>query len=99
MPSRHARYVFRGEPLTGRVRPDPVAINLRILAMQLLLQAVRDAKYSRHPWEREDALRWLNTDEAREIAVAFSLRWGRRGQPITEQDLPARVRGTYFRGD
>ena len=99
MPSRYARYAIRGEPLTGRVRADPVAINLRILAMQLLLQAVRDARSTRSRRKKSAALLWLNTPEARGSAEAFNLQFGRRGQPITEQDLPARVRGTYFRGD
>lgn len=93
------RYAIRGAPLVGRVRPDPVALNLRILAMQLLLQAVRDAKWGATHWQREDALRWLNTDDARSIAGAFNLRLGRSGQPLTADDLPSRVRGTYFRGD
>lgn len=92
-------YAFRGEPLTGGPAPDPIALNMRVLAMQLLLQAVRDAKYAKEPFEREAALSWLNAPEGRGIASALNLRWGSRNQPITEQDLPVRVRGTYFRGD
>lgn len=96
---RVARSYIRGEPLTGRARPDPVALNLRFLAMQLLLQAVRDARWGETPWVREEAMHWLNTPEGRGIVNAFGLRWGQRDQPITEQDLPERLRGTYFRGD
>jgi hypothetical protein len=92
------RTAIRGEPLTGRARPDPVAINLRTLATQLLLQAVRDARCGETPWVRDEALQWLNSPEARAIARAFNLRWGRNNQPLTAADLPTRVRGTYFHG-
>lgn len=94
----YAQNHIRGTPLTGHTRPDPVAQNLRFLAMQLLLQAVRDAKFGERPWDRESALQWLNTPEARGIAGALGLRWGRSRTILTENDLPERVRGTYFRG-
>ena len=81
------------------VRPggDHFFENIRQLAIQLLVQAVRDAK-GRQPQLQEAALRWLNSDEGREIAVALGLRWAASGKEITADCLHGQRRNSYFRG-
>lgn len=76
---------------------DHFVENIRQLAIQLLVQAVRDVK-GRQPQLQEAALRWLNSDEGREIAVALGLRWAASGKEITADCLRGQRRNSYFRG-
>lgn len=71
--------------------------NIRLLAIQLLVQAVRDVKGT-EPQLQQAALRWLNSEEAREIALALGLRWAASGKEITANALAPQRRNTYFRG-
>jgi len=88
----------RSQSPIGPTEHDPVHVNLRQLAAQTLLQAVRDAKGHR-PRLRDAALGWLNSDDGRAMATALGLRWGQAEEPITVESLPSRARHTYFRGD
>ena len=89
MQTRH-----RGQPLTGRSGPEPIIINLRALAIHILVRAAKDATGS-DPYERTHALYWLNSEEGRGIAqvLGVNLAGG-----VTVDDLRSRERNTYFRG-
>lgn len=90
MQARH-----RGQPLTGHSGPAPLALAWYSLAVHILVRAARDAM-SRDPWEQERALAWLNSDEGRAMARTLGVSW--RGL-LTADDLRARERNVYFRGD
>lgn len=91
------RRVVRPPSCRPLVEADPLESNVRRLASQLLVQAVRDAK-GRQPQLQEAALRWLNSEDGRGLAAAFGLSWARRGIKITTETLPGRTRNTYFPG-
>lgn len=76
---------------------DHFVANIRQLAIQLLVQAVRDVK-GRQPHLKESALRWLNSVEGRELALALGLRWAASGKELTADVLAPQSRNTYFRG-
>lgn len=86
--------MIKGEPVTGRTATIDGVV---MLAIQTLVQAVRDAR-GRCPREAGDALAWLNSEDGRELAEALGMtRWAKKRQ-ITRDDLPTRVRNTYFGG-
>lgn len=89
MQTRH-----RGQPLTGHSDPEPITINLRALAIHILVRAARDAT-GNDPYERAHALRWLNSEEGRGVAQALGVCLG---PELTVGDLNTRERNTYFRG-
>lgn len=93
MQARH-----RGQPLTGVSSPHPIDLCLRALAACVLARAASDATNRRDPWLQEAALNWLNSDEGREMARAFGLRWPSRREPLTVADLQAMKRNIYMRG-
>lgn len=83
----------RGQPLTGHSGPEPITINLRTLAIHILVRAARDAT-GNDPYERIHALRWLNSEEGRGVAHAVGVRLGQ----LTVDDLRTRTRNVYFQG-
>ena len=87
----------RGQPLTGHSGPEPVAMNLRALAVHVLVRAAKDATSS-DPWDRELALEWLNSEEGRAMAEALGLRWPALDRELTTEDLRVPARYTYFEG-
>lgn len=93
------REIQRPPRATAVVGPsgDQFVHNIRQLAIQLLVQAVRDVK-GREPHLQQAALRWLNSDDARELALALGLRWAASGKKITADALAPARRNTYFRG-
>jgi len=91
-------YRNRGQALTGHSGPHPSAGGLRALAIQVLVQAAKDATAS-DPWQRQLALEWLNSDCGRGLAEALGLQWPARAKLVTADSLRVPVRHTYFRGD
>jgi hypothetical protein len=84
--------------LTGRSAEASAVY--RLLAIQLLAQAVRDAR-SKNRLISEDALQWLNSPEARHLALLLGARyfqWMLGPEPVTRKDLPVKKRDTYFKG-
>lgn len=88
----------RGQSVTGRSSQHPVAINLRALAVHVLVRAAKDAMSS-DPWERALALEWLNSDDGRAMARDLGLRWPGTKRILTTEDLSVPARYTYFEGD
>lgn len=74
---------------------DPITINLRILATQVVMQALRDAR-SDDEYERNHALCWLNRPEGRGLAATFGFSWADEAT-ITADKLPTKL--PYYRGD
>lgn len=93
------REIQRPPRATAVVGPsgDQFVDNIRQLAIQLLVQAVRDVK-GRQPQLKDSALRWLNSAEGRDLALALGLRWAASGKEITVDALTPQRRNTYFRG-
>ena len=82
--------------------PDPLYANWRRLAVQVLLQAVRDVQFEStrylrpqrgHIHDKAWTLQWLNT-EGRDLALALGFSWP--GE-ITEASLP-RLGRSYMEG-
>lgn len=67
----------------------------KMLVIQVFAQAIRDAR-CRNPRMQHMALNWLNSAEARELAMLLGVEWG--VDRITTNDLPGRARNTYFEG-
>lgn len=88
----------RGRSITGHAEVHPAAQGLRALAASVLARAACDVA-GRDPWLSEDALGWLNSEEGRAIAAAFGLLWPAKRRQITADDLRARQRNIYMRGD
>lgn len=87
----------RGQPLTGHSGPEPVAMNIRALAVHVLVRAAKDATSS-DPWECALALEWLNSDDGRAMAEVLGLHWPAQGRELTAEDLRVPARYTYFEG-
>lgn len=85
----------RAKVLTGCSGPGIDGV--KVLAIQVLAQAVRDAR-CRNPRLQHDAIDWLNTPEGRGLADALGVKRWRNKQRITWGDLPGQVRFTWFLG-
>ncbi len=84
--------------MTGVCSPHPIAVNLRALAIHVLVRAAKDATGD-DPWQRTLALEWLNSDEGRSMAQALGLYWPSTKRTLTTEDLRVPARYTYFEGD
>lgn len=87
--------VVKGRVVVGH--SAPAVDGIKVLAIQVLAQAVRDAR-CRNPRQQRDAILWLNTPEGRDLAGALGVERWRNKREITCRDLPGQVRFTWFDG-